>query len=100
MVLRNNDAKDGESDGKDRRNRVRLAGWGHGGPGRRGLQVQGLELRLRSRRGRQPVQAGRDLRERGAAAGAEDLRGLRRGVAGEGRRVRDKFNTMPKYVVS
>src|SRR5918999_1965935 len=41
----------GEKDGKDRRNRVRLTGRGHGGPGRRGLQVQGLELRLRSRRG-------------------------------------------------
>src|SRR5918999_1369516 len=63
----------GEKDGKDRRNRVRLTGRGHGGPGRRGLQVQGLELRLRSRRGGQQVQARRDLPKRGAAARTGDL---------------------------
>ena len=50
-------------------------------------------------RGRQ-VQARRSLLGRRAAARASDVRGLCRGLALRDGEFADKFNTMPKYVVS
>ena len=72
------------------------------GPGRkRGLQARRLELRVRARRRGRQVQARRDDGLRRAAAGAGHLRGLRRRPGRRARReFADKFNSMPKYVVS
>ena len=70
------------------RDRVRVARRRDGSAWGRGLQVPGLELRVRPRRGREPVQARRDAGDRGATDRPRDLRELRRSVAQTRRRVR------------
>src|SRR5215203_3808423 len=76
-------------DGKDSRNRVHFAGRRRRGTGwGRGVRARRLELRDRARAGVREVQVRRDHELRGATAGTADLRGLRRGLALDGGRVR------------
>ena len=69
-------------------------------PGRRRLQVPRMDLRVRSRGGWQRLQAPGDPGDRRAPLGRVTYEGFAGAWPSREGEFADKFNTMPKYVVS
>ena len=87
--------------GQDRRHRIRLTRRGHGRPGRvGGLQARRLDLRDRPRRGGDTFKLEETMATDALLLGRVTYEGFAEAWPSRDGEFADKFNSMPKYVVS